>query len=71
VPGCRPPRPRGEDDAIRHTVQRLESAPNQWAIGGTIRNAASFAEPTGANALQAALEALKSNPNAQLPVELS
>jgi hypothetical protein len=57
---------RGADDVIRHVVQRMESAPNQWSIG-TIRYATSFAQPTGALAWEAAFEALKRDAAAALP----
>jgi hypothetical protein len=55
-------------DDIRYTVSRMELAPRGWAIG-TLRYPESFAMPTGALAWQAAFEALRHDPNAQLPVD--
>ena len=66
--GVLPPGARGEEDPIRDTVRRLELAPQQWAIGA-IRYAASFAEPVGSRAWQAAFEALTRDANTPLPVD--
>jgi hypothetical protein len=57
---------RGSDAAIRDTVARLDVAPNQWSIG-TIRYPTSFAVPIGANAWQAAFEALQRDAATPLP----
>jgi hypothetical protein len=57
------------DDAIRATVWRMEQTPAQWAQRSSAEQP--FAQPTGALAWEAAFEALKHDPNAQLPVELS
>jgi hypothetical protein len=58
------------DENIRHTVSRMELAPNQWVLG-TIRYAAAFAEPTGALAWEAAFEALKRDAATALPEDLA
>jgi hypothetical protein len=61
---------RPADDAIRHTVWRMESAPRQWATVAERPGAVPFAVSTGAQRWQAAFEALKRDPTTPLPVDL-
>ena len=60
---------RGQDDPVGRTVSRMESTPNAWTIGN-VRGAASFAIPTGGNALAAAFEELLRDATTPLPVDL-
>jgi hypothetical protein len=56
----------GEAADVRHTVEKLDVAPNQWATG-TIRYAMSVFEPTGRLKWEAAFERLKTDATAALP----
>jgi hypothetical protein len=54
------------DVSIRYTVQRMEQAPRQWALGA-VRYAESFAEPLGAQRWDVAFKALCQDANTPLP----
>jgi hypothetical protein len=66
--GVLPKVERGVDDPIRHTVERLDVAPSQWAHG-PIRTAEAFAVPAGRLAWQSAYELLLRDATTQLPVD--
>jgi hypothetical protein len=57
------------DENIRHTVQRMESTPSQWATAAERPGAGPFAQPIGAQRWQVAFEALKRDATTPLPGE--